>query len=197
MEQLSDEDLVARYRENGQNSHSDPFLNELFLRHHRKVALWCLRFTGDREKAADLAQEILASAYRHLDSFQGNSKFSTWLYAISRNHCLNELKARSSRPLENSEPLLVEPESASSQSILDLLEQESAAKLARQLITESLDETEQKVFTLHYAEDMPLDAITRLLRLSNASGAKAYIVSAKRKLQVAVRRWRARDEATR
>jgi len=47
------------------------------------------------------------------------------------------------------------------------------------------------VFTLHYAEDVPLDAITRLLRLENASGAKAYIVSAKRKLARAAERWKA------
>ena len=42
--------------------------------------------------------------------------------------------------------------------------------------------------TLHYAEEMPLDAITRLLSLKNSSGAKAYIVSAKRKLSSAVTR---------
>ena len=43
--------------------------------------------------------------------------------------------------------------------------------------------------TLHYAEEFPLDAVTRLLKLDNASGAKAYIVSAKRKLARAVARW--------
>ena len=43
------------------------------------------------------------------------------------------------------------------------------------------------------AEDMPLDAITRLLRLENKSGAKAFIVSAKRKLATALDRLRARE----
>jgi hypothetical protein len=42
---------------------------------------------------------------------------------------------------------------------------------------------------------MPLDAITRLLRLENQSGAKAYIVSAKRKLARATARLRTRGEA--
>jgi hypothetical protein len=43
---------------------------------------------------------------------------------------------------------------------------------------------------------MPLDVITRVLKLENASGAKAYIVSAKRKLERAVKRWQARSEGT-
>jgi len=50
------------------------------------------------------------------------------------------------------------------------------------------------VFTLHYGDGMPLDAITRLLRLQNASGAKAFVVSAKRKLARATERLRARGE---
>jgi hypothetical protein len=50
------------------------------------------------------------------------------------------------------------------------------------------------VFTLHYGDDMTLEAITRLLKLDNASGAKAYIVSARRKLDKATRRLRARGE---
>ena len=65
----------------------------------------------------------------------------------------------------------------------------------RALLATALDETERRVFTLHYGEDVPLDAITRLLRLTNASGAKAYVVSARRKLARAVQRLRARGDA--
>lgn len=48
--------------------------------------------------------------------------------------------------------------------------------------------------TLHFVEDLPLTAISRLLELENASGAKAYLVSAKRKLRAALDRWN-RDPA--
>jgi RNA polymerase sigma-70 factor, ECF subfamily len=59
----------------------------------------------------------------------------------------------------------------------------------RQLMQEALDETEAKVMTLHYVDELPLDSITRLLGLENPSGAKAYVVSARRKLQrIAVRK---------
>jgi hypothetical protein len=46
--------------------------------------------------------------------------------------------------------------------------------------------------TLHYGHDMRLEAITAALGLTNTSGAKAYIVSARRKLNTAVKRWKTR-----
>jgi DNA-directed RNA polymerase specialized sigma24 family protein len=64
----------------------------------------------------------------------------------------------------------------------------------RALLDQSLEEIEKQVFTLHYGDDVPLKAITRLLGLTNRSGAKAYIVSARRKLSRAVRQWKTREE---
>ena len=72
-----------------------------------------------------------------------------------------------------------------------LLESEAAETL-RELMRTSLDVLETRVVTLHYGEEMPLDAITRLLGLTNPSGAKACLVSARRKLAAAAERWKAR-----
>ena len=58
-----------------------------------------------------------------------------------------------------------------------------------------MEAVERRVFVLHYGDGMPLDAITRLLRLDNASGAKAYIVSARRKIVKATSRLKARGES--
>jgi RNA polymerase sigma-70 factor, ECF subfamily len=193
VEPLTDEDLVARYRSQSGSPEGERWLNELFQRHHTRVGLWCLRITGDRESAADLAQEVFLKAFRHMDSYRGDSKFSTWLYSITRNHCFNQIKARATTPEQTSEPVLTDfvdhtpgPESQ--------LERESDARLVRELVQGSLTELESQVFTLHYAEELPLDSITRLLNLENSSGAKAYIVSAKRKLARAVERWKAREQ---
>ena len=73
----------------------------------------------------------------------------------------------------------------------EMLDRERSSRMVREMIERELDDTEKKVFTLHYGDDVPLDAITRLLGLSNRSGAKAYIVSARRKLARAVERLRA------
>jgi RNA polymerase sigma-70 factor, ECF subfamily len=192
-EDLSDEALIARYRAEEGKAQAEECVNELFRRHHVKVARWCLSVTGDRESAADLAQEICVKAYRSLSYFKGQSKFSTWLYSITRNHCLNALRAKTSAPEMDTEETVVDTlPDMDSDSPLASVERKQQAEIARQLINETLDETEKKVFTLHFGEELPLDAITRMLKLENASGAKAYMVSAKRKLDRAARRWKAR-----
>jgi RNA polymerase sigma-70 factor (ECF subfamily) len=195
MEQLLDEELVARYQAAAQVVEREQYINELFRRNYARVARWCLRFTADRESAADLAQEVFTKAYLNLSSFQGQSKFSTWLFVIARNHCLNVVRANTRQATElkvdDGEELLSQI-ADQSQSAHSAMERQDSEKLIGKLLSDALDETEKAVFTLHYGEDVSLDAITRLLRLENQSGAKAYIVSAKRKLARRVQQWRAR-----
>lgn len=192
-EDLSDEALIARYRAEADKAAAEQYINELFRRHHVKVARWCLSVIGNRESAADLAQEICVKAYQNLSYFKGQSKFSTWLYSITRNHCLNAVRSRNSAPEMESEEMVVETlPDLGSDSPLASVERKQQAEIARQLINETLEETEKAVFTLHFGEELPLDTITRMLKLDNASGAKAYLVSAKRKLDRAARRWKAR-----
>ncbi|HEY1938353.1 MAG TPA: RNA polymerase sigma factor [Candidatus Angelobacter sp.] len=196
-EDLTDEALIAKYRAEAGRVSVDPasaeqYLNELFRRHHVKVARWCLSVTGDRESAADLAQEICVKAYQNLSYFKGQSKFSTWLYSITRNHCLNAVRSRASAPEMDSDELVMGTLPDVTDSPLASLERKQQAEIARQLINEALEDTEKTVFTMHFGEELPLDVITRMLHLSNASGAKAYLVSAKRKLDRAAKRWKAR-----
>lgn len=188
---LSDEAVVERYRA-APAAERDRLADELFQRHYLRVARWCYRFTGDRESAADLAQEVFLKAHRHLHTFQGSSRFTTWLYSIARHESLNRLQQRSGTPAmdDDEEALAAVPSDLPDPE--DLAVRKSRARHLHDFLAETLEGTERKVFTLHYGNDMPLDAITRLLRLDNASGAKAYIVSAKRKLARAVQRQRAR-----
>jgi RNA polymerase sigma-70 factor (ECF subfamily) len=189
MQPVSDEDLVAQYRASAGRCEAESLWNELFRRHHGRVALWCLRLTGDRESAVDLAQEVFLKAFRYLDSYRGESKFSTWLYSIARNHCFNEVKARAAKPENAGEPLpaaLVD----TAPDAYTKLERRDAAQMLRELVRDSLSEVEARVIMLHYAEELPLTAVTRLLNLDNISGAKAYSVSARRKLSRAVAGWK-------
>ena len=196
MDGLSDEELVARCRAQAGSPEADRLLNQLFERHYRRVALWCLRLTGDRESAADLAQEVFVKALRYLESYRGESKFSTWLYSITRNHCFNEIKARAARPEATGGELtaeLIDP----SADPYSQLERERSAAVWRDLLRSSLTDLETRVMTLHYGEEIPLEAITRLLNLENRSGAKAYIVSARRKLARAIERLKSRRQGAR
>jgi RNA polymerase sigma-70 factor (ECF subfamily) len=189
---LSDEALVECYR-NAAPETRRQLANELFARHYERVARWCYRFTGERESAADLAQDVFLKAHRHLHTFQGASRFTTWLYTIVRNESLTRVQRRAAQPLEEDEEALASTPSPDAGPEA-LAARTSRARHLHAFLAETLDAVERRVFTLHYGNDMPLDAITRLLRLENASGAKAYIVSAKRKLARAVERQRARGE---
>lgn len=194
MQQFSDEELIARSRAGGPASPSDSYVEELFRRHQRKVALWCLRYSTDREEALDLAQEVLAQTFRRLDSFQGNSKFTTWLYTVCRNHCLNHVKSRATQPDTTGDEALTFLAAPDGGPMEEQLARRQKLSLARGWIRDSLEETERRVFVMHFVDEMPLDTITRALGLSNASGAKAYVVSARRKLTEAARRWRLQHE---
>jgi RNA polymerase sigma-70 factor (ECF subfamily) len=187
---LSDDELVAKLRAPADGTR-DALVNELFSRHYERVARWCLRFTGNRETAADLAQDVFLKAHRHLDSFRGTARFGTWLYTIVRNESLNRLQ-RSAAPLQDDGILDALPALGPGPDAV--AERADRSKRLAGFLAATLDETEQAVFTLHYGDEMPLEAVTRLLRLSNPSGAKAYIVSAKRKLARATTRLRARGE---
>jgi RNA polymerase sigma-70 factor (ECF subfamily) len=70
----------------------------LVRRYQGWVFTLTLRMLGDRAEAEDVAQEVFLRAYRGLGGFKGASRFSTWLYAIASNHCLNHLQARARRP---------------------------------------------------------------------------------------------------
>ena len=56
-----------------------------------------LRMCGNREDAQDCVQEAMLRIYKALSSFKGQSSFSTWVYRITMNSCLDELRRRKSR----------------------------------------------------------------------------------------------------
>jgi RNA polymerase sigma factor (sigma-70 family) len=195
MPDLSDEELIAQYRALGSGPKADALIGELFQRYQSKVALWCFRISGQRETAADLAQDVFLKAFRNLDSFRGDARFSTWIYSVARNHCFSDAKSRFAHSDQSIEPLenvLVDPQPSPH----DTVEKELAEADVRELMRNELTETESRVMVLFYCEDMPLHAVTKLMGLENASGAKAYLVSARRKLTAVLRRRKARESRT-
>jgi RNA polymerase sigma-70 factor (ECF subfamily) len=186
----SDETLLQMWQEAASHQKRTA-ADRLFSRYYERVSRWCYRFTGDRDAATDLAQEVFLKAHRHLDSFRGNAQFGTWLYSIVRNEAFNRAK-RTTMPTESEEVLVQVP--ALDPNPEELATQNSRSRRLHRFLNDTLDETERTVFTLHYGEELPLDAITRMLQLDNSSGAKAYIVSAKRKLSRAVEKLFVRGE---
>ena len=180
---LADEELMRALARAVDRSLADDLFSELFRRYESRVRAWCLRVIGDRDRAADLVQEVFLKAYCSIHTFRGDSRFSTWLYAIARNHCLNSRKKHSVEPVEITEMMCDHLPDESAESQYTAIERNQSYRLMWQLLSATLKPIELRVVTLHYAHEWPLAAITEQLSLSNRSGAKAYIVSARRKLQ--------------
>src|SRR6266851_300723 len=70
--------------------------NELLRRYEGKIFRLALRITQNREDAEDVLQETFLKSYEHLDQFQGNSRFYTWLVRIAVNQALMKLRKRKS-----------------------------------------------------------------------------------------------------
>ena len=93
MGQLDEEQDWIRQSGNGD---SEAF-GALIARYQRMVHSLTFRMTGSLADAEDLAQETFIQAFRRLDSFRGESKFSSWLCQIAVNTCLNWNKREARR----------------------------------------------------------------------------------------------------
>src|SRR6516225_11898326 len=133
MEVLSDEELVDRYRAIA-GPQQEEFLNQLFERHRTRVAAWCYRMTGDVDAATDLAQEVFLKAFQNLEFFREQSKFTTWLYSIARNHCMDALKSRAEAPLFFGETAFERVQDLRAGELLTTMERREAEELVRRLM---------------------------------------------------------------
>ena len=70
----------------------EPAFNELVLRYQDRVFGLCLRMLNNRAEAEEIAQEVFCTVFKTVRQFRGDSKFSTWLYRVTLNHCKNRLK---------------------------------------------------------------------------------------------------------
>ncbi len=90
--QPSDDELFAAYREGDLQA-----FEKLFARHRGPVFRFVSRYVSDREAAAELTQDIFLKVVRSSADFRGGSKFTTWLYRIARNACIDRLRRMSFR----------------------------------------------------------------------------------------------------
>ena len=101
---MTDQELVLRAKQGDQAA-----FEQLVVDNQNKVYSLALRLIGDREEAADQAQEAFLKAWQGLNAFQGESSFSTWLYRLTDNACLDllrrEKKRRGDASLDDEESL--------------------------------------------------------------------------------------------
>jgi RNA polymerase sigma-70 factor, ECF subfamily len=78
----------------------------LVRRYHGKVFQLCYGMLGAKDRAEDAAQEAFIKAFTRLSQFRSEAAFSTWLYRLTSNHCLDLLRARNRHRTESWDQLL-------------------------------------------------------------------------------------------
>jgi RNA polymerase sigma-70 factor (ECF subfamily) len=179
----SDEDLVRAIQADPRAPEGTAAASELFARHQQRVYLWCYRYAKERERALDLSQDVFARAWKALPNYAFRSKFSWWLFVITRNCCLNAVTAPSLLRDDETEPDML---TAAGSDPAEDFERRADEEGTRRLMMEHLDEQEQLALWLGCFERMPIDGITKALGLTNATGARGLLQRARRKLRAAL-----------
>ena len=165
----------------------DEFAFEIFVRRHQTSVLNLIyRYVGDRTKARDLAQEVFLRVWRATNRYEPKAKFTTWIYRIAANLCLNELKSFGKKklffwgsPIEEGQTLNEESNvSPSAEDIL--LAEERSRQISHAL--QSLPEKQRMALILKRYDNLSYGEIAKIMECS-VSAVESLLVRAKRNLQ--------------
>lgn len=180
-----DDELVRQAQRQPQDSAALDAADRLLRRWQGRVYGWCVRQIGDRERALDVMQEVLVSAYRGMATIEDPARFPGWLFSITRFRCISEIRRRGPK-WEGDEVLdglptdTDGPEQALARGIDDAR--------VREAMDSALDEQEKLAVLLRYWEGLPVDEVTKLAGITGASGARGVLQTARRKLRAALGR---------
>lgn len=140
---------------------------QLVLLHQTQVYSLCLRLCGNPDDAYDLSQEAFLRAWRCLDQYQFEAEFSTWLYRLTRNICIDFLRKQKRQKTislqfreEDGEAELPIPDCA------PLPEEQAQANEVRRALAaaiQKLPEDQREILVLRVVNDLPYEQIAEIL----------------------------------
>ncbi|HZS39983.1 MAG TPA: sigma-70 family RNA polymerase sigma factor [Polyangia bacterium] len=152
---------------------------EMVRLYQHKVFNLVYRMIGSAEEAEDIAQEVFVTVFKAIDSFRGESKFSTWLYRIAANHCKNrmkylgrrsykatgELDEAAERELQDAQPSAMRPHVDGPEAVLEGLQLERMVQAG----IAALDEEHRALIVLRDVEDLSYDEIASITGLAEGT----------------------------
>lgn len=159
--------LVAQSREGDAEAYG-----QLVRRYQGKIFRLAQHITQNREDAEDVLQETFLKAYEHLDQFQGNSKFYTWIVRIAVNQALMKLRRRKNDKsvsmddaIDTGEDTIVREIAAWDENPEERLSREEIGGILDSAV-ESLETPYRSVFVLRDIEELSTEETAEALGLS-------------------------------
>jgi RNA polymerase sigma-70 factor (ECF subfamily) len=142
--------------------------------------------TGSRRDAEDLSQDVFLKAFHSLDSFRGDAKWSTWLYRITVNTCLDYLKSPARKRMQLDNPTSDDglPRNVDFHEPLtpDRITESRMIQVNIERALDSLSPQERSVFVLRHYHDLPLKQIADTLSVAEGT-VKSHLFRAIHSLQ--------------
>ena len=139
-----------------------------------------MRMMKNREEAEEVAQDAFIKVYKSLNKFKGDSKFSTWIYRVAYNTCLDRLKKnkRAQRTVTIDE--YTEHQVKTIDNALDKLEEAEKHETIQECI-ELLPSDDSFLLTLYYFEELSLEEIGKIVGLK-PNNVKVKLFRSRKKL---------------
>lgn len=129
----------------------------LVERHQRAIYRLCFRYVNNHEDASDLAQDSFVKAYKAIGRFRGDSTFSTWLYRIAVNTCINFRAARR-MALEELSETLADP----GKPVVQRMQDRQRSEQVREAVTR-LPEKQRATLILKVYHDLTHEEVASIL----------------------------------
>ena len=152
----------------------------LIDKYKNMVFTLAIKMVKNREVAEEVSQDAFLKAYKYLHKFKGDSKFSTWLYKIAYNTCLDAIKKNSIHYNDVTIDEITINYISSVETILDGIEREERAVIINDCL-EQLPEDEKAILLFFYFKELSLKEIVEVTSMSEAN-VKVKLHRARKKL---------------
>jgi RNA polymerase sigma-70 factor (ECF subfamily) len=173
----SDSELIARYLK----EQNPEYFTVLYRRYGGKVFAKCISMLGNEAQAHDAVQDIFIKVYLNLSRFNEKSSFSTWLYSITYNFCIDLIRKKKKIPVllaDDVSRIGDEPEVEIPDSVLLEMKHERLERVLAEL-----QEGDRMILLMKYMDEMSIKNIAEFFDKTE-SAIKMQIMRAKQKAQL-------------